>query len=60
MFSIAMVILKLMYLDQSKFYYNQERKEILISKILFGLEIAEKRYSKKLIELIKWCFQVLP
>jgi hypothetical protein len=60
MFAIAMVVLKLMNLDQAKLYYRKDKKEVLIGNILFNLGIAGKRYSEKLIDLIKRCFEVSP
>lgn len=46
LFAIGMVMLELLTLDSARFYYNDQRMEVMLSKALFSLEIYSNRYSQ--------------
>jgi len=55
-----MVILELITLDKSKFYYNENRTELKIDRIAFDISSIGKNYSECFINLLKHCMQVSP
>lgn len=55
-----MVMLQLISLDWAKFYYNEERNEVMINKALFSLEIYQGKYSKAFLQIIKRCLEQDP
>jgi hypothetical protein len=52
-----MVILELITLDKSKFYYNETKTELKIDRISFDISSMGKMYSEQFINLLKHCLQ---
>lgn len=44
-FAIAMIILELITLDKSKFYYNETKTELKIGRIEFDISTVSQFYS---------------
>jgi serine/threonine protein kinase len=59
-FAIAMVILELITLDKSKFYYNEAKTELKIDRISFDISSMGKNYSEPFINLLKHCLHPAP
>lgn len=55
-----MVILELITLDKSKFYYNEGKTELKIERISFDISSMGKNYSEAFIGLLKHCLQPVP
>lgn len=56
-FAIGMIILELITLDKSKFYYNENKTELKIDRIIFDISSMGKTYSEGFINLLKHCLQ---
>lgn len=57
---MGMVMLELITLDSARFYYNEQRMEVMLNKALFSLEIYNGRYSKELLDAIRGCLAADP
>lgn len=57
---MAMVMLELITLDKTKFYYNDTRTELKIGKIEFNISTFSKYYSEQFLNLLKHCLQPKP
>ena len=55
-----MVVLELITLDKSKFYYNESKTELKIDRISFDISSMGKIYSEPFINLLKHCLQPIP
>jgi serine/threonine protein kinase len=59
-FAIAMIILELITLDKSKFYYSENQTGLKMDRIAFDLSSTTKNYSENFINLLRYCLQPLP
>jgi hypothetical protein len=50
-----MVMLELVTLDSARFYYNEQRMELMLSKALFALDLHKAAYSEEFMQLVKSC-----
>lgn len=50
-----MVILELLTLDKTKFYYNEERSGYKMGRISFDLSSFTNEYSPHFLELLRCC-----
>lgn len=55
-----MVILELITLDKSRYYYNEEKTELKIDRISFDVARMGKNYSPGFVNLLKGCLQPDP
>lgn len=55
-----MVILELLTLDRTKFYYNEERSAYKMGRISFDLSSLSHEYSSAFLELLRCCLTENP
>lgn len=52
-FSMGMLVLGLVFLDDPKFYYNQETLEVNFGRVKYSLAMIKGRYSPELEQVLK-------
>jgi serine/threonine protein kinase len=55
LFAVGMVMLELITLDSARFYFNDQKMEVMLNKALFSLDIHSAKYSKPLLDAIRSC-----
>lgn len=60
LFSVGMVLLELITLDKTKFYYNDTRTELKMGRIEFDLSTLTSHISQPFLGLLRQCLQPDP
>ena len=59
-FAIGMVILELLTLDKTKFYYNEDKCSLKMGRISFALSSLSSEYSPEFIDILRACLMESP
>ena len=59
-FAMAMVILELLTLEKSKFYYSEDKTTLKMDRIVFNISNNSSNYSDSFIKLMKACLHPNP
>jgi hypothetical protein len=54
-FSIGMIMMELMTLDKSRFYYNEDRSYLKMDRINFNLSSLGQEYSQGILNILRGC-----
>lgn len=54
-FSIGMIMMELMTLDKSRFYYNEDRSYLKMDRINFDLSSLVQEYSQGFLKILRGC-----
>lgn len=59
-FAIGMVVLELMTLDKTKFYYTEDKTGLKMGRISFDLGSFSSQYGTNFLEILKGCLMENP
>jgi hypothetical protein len=59
-FTIGMVLMELITLDKTKFYYNEDRSALKMGRINFDLTSLGQEYSQNFLDILRGCLMEDP